>query len=35
VITNPQKLESVACECYNKIRQEYERLLNQKLNQLP
>jgi CRP-like cAMP-binding protein len=33
VITDPQKLESVACECYEKIQREYTRLLSQKLNQ--
>lgn len=28
VITNPQKLESLACECYSKIKNEYARLLD-------
>lgn len=27
-ITNPQKLESLACECYGKIQAEYARLLS-------
>lgn len=27
VITNPQKLESLACECYSNIKNEYTRLL--------
>lgn len=27
-ITNPQKLESLACECYGKIQKEYARLLS-------
>lgn len=27
VITDPQKLESLACECYSKIKNEYARLL--------
>lgn len=28
VIINPQKLESLACECYSKIKNEYTRLLD-------